>query len=53
MIRCYEPHSRYQIILHFERLLAVNIQIINGRAGTDPGLPIAGTDPVRRYMVQK
>ena len=30
----------------------MNLQIINGYAGTDPGLLTAGTDPDRRYTVR-
>ena len=29
----------------------MNLQIINGCAGADSGLPTAGTDPGRRYCV--
>ena len=29
-------------------VLAINLQIINDCAGTDPELPTAGTDPGRR-----
>ena len=29
----------------------MNLQIINDCAGTDPGLPTAGTDPGRRYQI--
>ena len=29
----------------------MNLQIINECVGTDPGLPTAGTDPGRRYLV--
>ena len=29
--------------------MAMNLQIINGCEGTEPGLPTAGTDPGRRY----
>ena len=28
----------------------MNLQIINGCAGTDPGLPNVGTDPGRYFM---
>ena len=31
----------------------MNLQIINGYAGTDHGLPTAGTDPNRRYKQEK
>ena len=30
-------------------IMAMNLQIINNCAGTDPGLPTAGTDPSRRF----
>ena len=33
-------------------ILAINLQIINDCAGTDPGLPTAGTDPGRRYCIR-
>ena len=29
----------------------MNFQIINDCAGTDAGLPTAGTDPGRRYLI--
>ena len=32
-------------------MLALNLQNINGCAGTDPGLPTAGTDPGRHYKL--
>ena len=31
-------------------ILALNLQIINGCAGTEPGLPTAGTAPGRLYF---
>ena len=31
-------------------ILALNLQIINDRAGTDPRLQTAGTDPGRCYV---
>ena len=30
----------------------MNLQIINGCAGTDPELPTVGTDPGRRYLLR-
>ena len=30
----------------------MNLQIINDCAGTDPGLPTAGTDPGRRFNLR-
>ena len=30
----------------------MNLQIINGCAGTEPRLPTVGTDPGRRYIVK-
>ena len=31
-------------------MLVMNFQIVNDCAGTDPGLPTAGTDPGRRNI---
>ena len=31
-------------------MLVMNFQIVNDCAGTDPGLPTAGTDPGRHYL---
>ena len=45
IIRCTAPYHGYRIILHFCTILAMNLQIINDCAGTDPGLQTAGTDP--------
>ena len=33
--------------------MVMNLQIINDCAGTDSGLPTAGTDPGRRYHIEE
>ena len=45
MMLCIAPYHGYQTILHFSTILAMNLQVINGCAGIDPGLPTEGTDP--------
>ena len=32
-------------------ILKMNLRIINNCAGTDPGLPTAGTDPGRQCLI--
>ena len=36
---------------NLQTILAMNSQIINNSAGTNPGLPTAGTNPGRRQLI--